>query len=202
MRGNSHQSAQRRPRRKTVFLEALVDTVNVTLACRRAGIARRTAYDWREADEGFARKWDDAVDEGVDLLEAELHKRAFEGVERPVFYKGEQVGTWRFYSDALAMFLLKAHRPERYRGSPARDGASSAKATEATPEEREAAARVAAEKEEKEAESRAYKAMFEHVWAQAREDQEREEQARHAATMGQEARPYPSPPPVPKDWGG
>lgn len=95
---------------------ALVDTVNVTLACRRAGIPRRTAYDWREADEGFARKWDEAVDEGIDLLEVELRKRAFEGVERPVYYKGEQVGTWRFYSDALAMFLLKAHRPERYRG--------------------------------------------------------------------------------------
>ena len=42
------------------------------------------------------------MDEGVDLLEAELHKRAFEGVERPVYYKGEQMGTWRFYSDALA----------------------------------------------------------------------------------------------------
>ena len=83
MRGNSHVAAERRPRRKTVFLEALVDTVNGILACRRAGIARRTAYDWREADAGFARKWDDAVDEGVDLLEAELHKRAFEGVERP-----------------------------------------------------------------------------------------------------------------------
>ena len=56
MRGNSHQAAARRPRRKTVFLEALVNTVNVTLACRQAGIARRTAYDWREADAGFARK--------------------------------------------------------------------------------------------------------------------------------------------------
>jgi len=79
MRRNSRQAAERPPRRKTVFLAALVDTVNVTLTCRRADIPRRTAYDWREADEGFARKWDDAVDEGIDLLEAELHKRAFEG---------------------------------------------------------------------------------------------------------------------------
>ena len=190
MRRNSRQAAERPPRRKTVFLAALVDTVNVTLTCRRADIPRRTAYDWREADEGFARKWDDAVDEGIDLLEAELHKRAFEGVERPVYYKGEQVGTWRFYSDALAMFLLKAHRPERYRGAP-----SFAKALEATPEERAAAAQVAAEKEEKDAESRAYKAMFERVWADARA-----EDARELAARGQEPRPYPSPPPVPKGW--
>ena len=194
MRGNSHRATQRRPRRKAVFLAALVDTVNVTLASRRAGIPRRTAYDWREANEGFARDWDDAVDEGVDLLEAELHKRAFEGVERPVFYKGEQVGTWRFYSDALAMFLLKAHRPERYRGIPARD---SAPAKALTKEEQEAVARVAAEKEEKEAESRAYKAMFERVWADARA-----EDARELAARGQAPRPYPSPPPVPADWGG
>ena len=37
MRGNSHAGAARRPRRKAVFLEALVDTLNVTLACRRGG---------------------------------------------------------------------------------------------------------------------------------------------------------------------
>ena len=34
-----------------------------------------------------------------------------------MFYKGQQCGTWRTYSDALAMFLLKAHRPEKYRDS-------------------------------------------------------------------------------------
>ena len=186
MRGNSHQATERRPRRKTVFLEALVDTVNVTLACRRAGIARRTAYDWREADAGFARKWDDAIDEGVDLLEAELHKRAFEGVERPVYYKGEQVGTWRFYSDALAMFLLKAHRPERYRGTAT--GTAAPKAL--TPEEQAAAA----EKEKKEAEARGYRAMFERVWARSREEQDRE-----LAAAGHEPRPYPSPPKL-EDW--
>ena len=169
-----------------MFLEALVDTVNVTLACRRAGIARRTAYDWREADAGFARKWDDAIDEGVDLLEAELHKRAFEGVERPVYYKGEQVGTWRFYSDALAMFLLKAHRPERYRGTATGNAAPKA----LTPEEQAAAA----EKEKKEAEARGYRAMFERVWAHSREEQDRE-----LAAAGHEPRPYPSPPKL-EDW--
>ena len=165
MRGNSHAAAVRRPRRKTVFLEALVDTVNVSLSCRWAGIARRTAYDWREADAGFARKWDDAIDEGVDLLEAELHKRAFEGVERLAYYKGVQVGTWRFYSDALAKAL--------------------------SPEEQAEAARAAAAAEEKEEEVRAYRAMFERVWAENREKRDQE-----AAAW---ARDYP-PPPVPADW--
>ena len=53
------------------------------------------------------------MDEGVDLLEAELHKRAFEGVERPVLQRGA-VGTWRFYSDALASVPVE--------GAPARRG--------------------------------------------------------------------------------
>ena len=108
-------AADKRPRRKRAFLHALADTVNVARACRKAGIPRRTAYDWRDADPDFARRWNDALDDGIDLLEAELHRRAFEGVEKPVWHKGEQVGTTRHYSDALAMFLLKAHRPERYR---------------------------------------------------------------------------------------
>ncbi len=103
------------PARKTTFLETLAETVNVSAACRKAGIRRRTAYNWRNADPRFAREWDDALDDGIDLLEAELHRRAFEGVEKPVWHKGEQVGTVRHYSDALAMFLLKAHRPARYR---------------------------------------------------------------------------------------
>ena len=115
MHGNTAAAADIRPGRKTAFLHALVDTVNVARACRDAGIPRRTAYDWRDADPDFAREWDDALDDGIDLLEAELHRRAFEGVEKPIYYKGERVGTTRHYSDALAMFLLKAHRPARYR---------------------------------------------------------------------------------------
>ena len=58
-------ATERRPRRKTVFLEALVDTVNVTLACRRAGIARRTAYDWRDYWLRYL------VDFGIIILQAE-----------------------------------------------------------------------------------------------------------------------------------
>ena len=115
MHGNAAHAAARRPRRKRAFLHALTDTVNVARACRKAGIPRRTVYHWRDADPHFAREWDDALEDGIDLLEAELHRRAFEGVEKPVWHKGEQVGTTRHYSDALAMFLLKAHRPERYR---------------------------------------------------------------------------------------
>ncbi len=115
MHANTDRDGARRPRRQRAFLKSLAHSVNVARACRTAGIPRRTAYHWRSADPRFARRWDDALDDGIDLLEAELHRRAFEGVEKPVWHKGEQVGTVRHYSDALAMFLLKAHRPARYR---------------------------------------------------------------------------------------
>ena len=96
---NSKAAAARKPRKQALFLKALTETVNVTLSCRKAGVPRRTVYDWREADAAFADRWDEALEEGIDLLEAEVHRRAFEGVERPVYYKGERVGEWRHYSD-------------------------------------------------------------------------------------------------------
>jgi hypothetical protein len=51
----------------------------------------------------------------VDTLEAEADRRAAEGTLRPVFYKGEQCGEIREYSDTLLIFRLKALRPEKYR---------------------------------------------------------------------------------------
>ena len=40
--------------------------------------------------------------------------RARNGVTRPIFHKGEQVGEWRHYDERLTMFLLRTRRPERY----------------------------------------------------------------------------------------
>ena len=47
--------------------------------------------------------------------EAEAHRRAFQGTTKPVFFQGGECGEIREYSDGLAQFLLKAHRPEKYR---------------------------------------------------------------------------------------
>jgi len=52
---------------------------------------------------------------GLTVLEDEMHRRAIEGTEEPVFHQGEQCGTVRKYSDTLAIFLAKAHDPEKYR---------------------------------------------------------------------------------------
>jgi hypothetical protein len=97
------------------FLEAIRQTCNVTSACKQVGIGRRTAYNHREQDEDFAAKWADAVEEGADELEAEAWRRAKDGVEKPVFWRGQRIATVREYSDTLLIFLLKAYRPEKFR---------------------------------------------------------------------------------------
>ena len=69
----------------------------------------------RRHSEDFAAQWDDALGEGVDLLDAEARRRAVTGVDKPVYYKGEVVGSITKYSDRLLMFLLRAHRPQKFR---------------------------------------------------------------------------------------
>ena len=74
-----------------------------------------TAYRWREEDAEFAAEWERAKAIGLDALEDEALRRAFEGVEVPVLHKGQTVATVRNYSDTLAIFLLKGGKPEKYR---------------------------------------------------------------------------------------
>ena len=100
---------------KAAFLDTLRDTCTIAKAVRAIGISRRQAYDLRSADPEFASGWENALDEGVDGLEFEAQRRAFEGTDDPVYQGGALVGHIRKYSDTLAMFLLKAHRPERFR---------------------------------------------------------------------------------------
>jgi hypothetical protein len=97
------------------FLDALGKSAVVLLACRAAGVSRATVYRHRARSGRFARRWDDALEDAVDMLEAEARRRALHGTDRPVYYRGEAVGTVREYSDTLLIFLLKASRPERYR---------------------------------------------------------------------------------------
>lgn len=106
----------RTPKKREAFLSSLrAEAGNVSRACQCAGISRRAAYEWRDADAQFAEAWDDIIEETTEVLEREVYRRAHEGVDEPVFYQGEMVGAVRKYSDTLAMFILKGRRPEKYR---------------------------------------------------------------------------------------
>lgn len=99
-----------------MFLDHLRQEPNITTAARWAGYTRQYVYELRKADPAFAKAWDEALEESIDLCEAELHRRAFDGMLKPVFYLGKRIrGGVREYSDTLAIFLMKAHRPEKYR---------------------------------------------------------------------------------------
>lgn len=100
-----------------VFLKWLRRKGNVTGACDKAKIDRKWAYTVRKQDPDFAAAWDEALDEATERLELEAHRRAHDGTTEPVFYQGEMVGSVRKYSDTLLIFLLKAHKPEKYRDS-------------------------------------------------------------------------------------
>lgn len=106
----------RTPKKRTAFIESLRETGgNVSRSCEAADMSRVAAYEWRTADPEFAKEWNDAVEFGTDELEEEARRRAYAGVDEPVFYQGEQCGTVRKYSDTLLIFLLKGRRPETYR---------------------------------------------------------------------------------------
>ncbi len=98
-----------------LFFEKLAATCNVFASSKHAGIERQTAYDARKSDKEFARRWEIAIDEGVDVLEEEARRRALEGTREPIYQGGFLVGHKQRYSDTLTIFLLKAHRPEKFR---------------------------------------------------------------------------------------
>lgn len=136
------------PEKLSAFCAALAETCNVGKACNAVSISRYTAYQWRKEMQYFAEAWDEAMKAGLLALEDEAHRRAFEGVDKPLTHKGQftylrdfdaidpETGerylpnkapvmkdeqgrplfaTMKEYSDTLAIFLLKAHNPEKYR---------------------------------------------------------------------------------------
>jgi hypothetical protein len=93
----STASALRRPDWAPRFIEIYAATGNVRLAATAAGVSRDAPYKRAQANPEFAAEWIDARENAVDLLEAEARRRALSS------------------SDALLVFLLKAHRPDLYR---------------------------------------------------------------------------------------
>ena len=102
--------------KQIAFIEALAETACVEEACRRVGMSDSAAYKLRARPCGmaFRKAWDAALDYSLGRLEQAALGRALNGVSRPIFHRGEQVGEWREYDERLTMFLLRARRPERF----------------------------------------------------------------------------------------
>ena len=99
-------------KQRRVFLENLEKTDHVASSAVVAGLARRTVYAWRDADQEFAEAWDAARERYVDRLEAEARRRAVDGTAKGIWHQGAKVGEEMQYSDSLLAQMLKAKRRE------------------------------------------------------------------------------------------
>ena len=106
---------ERTRRKKLAYLAEVARTGNISEACRRVGVSRSFQKYWVAADPDFSALYEEAMDVYTDSLEREVDRRAFEGVNKGVWYQGKQVGKERVYSDSLAMFRLTAELPEKYK---------------------------------------------------------------------------------------
>jgi hypothetical protein len=108
--------------KRRVFLAALADGHTVKHAAGLIGVSRVHMHRLRREDDDFAAEWADAVEEGVEALEQEARRRAYEGTSKPIVQGGRVVTDadgkpieLREYSDTLLIFLLKGKKPDTYR---------------------------------------------------------------------------------------
>lgn len=107
---------------RETFLDLLRAGNTATFAASAIGMRREGVYRHRADEPDFAAAWEQALEEGVDVLEQEAKRRAVEGVTKPVVQGGRVVTDalgfpilLHEYSDALLALLLKAKKPAVYR---------------------------------------------------------------------------------------
>lgn len=105
-------TARQRKAAQAAFLAAYAQTGIITSAAEAAGIVRSTVYEWQEHDETFSLRFHEAEATANDVLRAEILRRAYEGVEEPVYQLAKYVGTVRKFSDTLLIFEAKRRMPE------------------------------------------------------------------------------------------
>jgi hypothetical protein len=87
----------RTPAAETKLLRHFALGKSIGAACKCAGIGRSTYYDWRAGDPDFARRADDAIEDGTDAIEDNALAQAKKGAQ------------------TLMVLILKSRRPEKYR---------------------------------------------------------------------------------------
>lgn len=84
---------------KKVFLAILSKDPNVSLACEKAKVGRRTAYEARDSDPAFKAAWDEADEAAIDRVESAGLALARAGTSE---------------SPSLIKFFLQTRRRDRY----------------------------------------------------------------------------------------
>jgi len=82
------------------------------MACRESGVPVHTAESWDFHDRhGFKKRRALADRSALGVVEAEVHRRAIEGIDHPVIHQGVITDTYKTYSDNLLMFRAKRLDP-------------------------------------------------------------------------------------------
>ena len=91
------------------FLRELAASQSVARAARAVGMSRQSAYRLRNRLQNtpFSLGWEVALEAGLQQLAHAVMDRAVNGVEVPLFYHGEQVGTRRQFDERLAIWVLE-----------------------------------------------------------------------------------------------
>lgn len=102
------------PARADLFLEAIESGSEDAEAAEYAGITLNAVRTRRESDADFNQAYKVARANRKEVYRREARRRAITGWIEPVFYRGEQVGGKRMFSDRLLELLLKAEDPENF----------------------------------------------------------------------------------------
>ncbi len=100
---------------KSAFLELFSQLGHIKKTCEALDIYPAQPQRWRRRDPEFAQAFEEAKQIAAQNLEDEAYRRAVEGVDEDVFFKGEKCGVVKKYSDSLLTTLLKGMFPEKYR---------------------------------------------------------------------------------------
>ena len=102
------------------FLAKFSKTHLLCASADAAGISPQAVEQWRHEVDGhsgtlntfnFPKRFNMASLRYQETLDVEIDRRAVDGIDKPVYYKGEKVDTVKEYSDNLLMFRRKKLDP-------------------------------------------------------------------------------------------
>lgn len=102
------------PARADAFIEAIATGSEDKEAAEFAGVTLNAVRERSSRDSAFRAAYAEARKNRIEVYRSEARRRAVDGVLEPVWYRGEQVGVRRVYSDRLMEMLLRAEDPDTF----------------------------------------------------------------------------------------
>lgn len=87
----------------------------MTESAAAAGVDKRRLYELRAQDPEFAAEWEEANESGADMVEDELHRRAFGWDEMTWGADGNLLRRVRRKDTQALLAMARARRPEKFR---------------------------------------------------------------------------------------